>query len=74
VKSPAALTVPQLPACDQTTAVLPAPVTVAVNCWLAPEIRFADLGDTETEICADELTVSVAALLAATPPEFETTT
>ena len=33
---------------DQVTAVLLVPVTVAVNCWVAPDSTLALAGETET--------------------------
>jgi hypothetical protein len=48
------------------TAVLEAPVTVAVNCWIAPSATVAPVGDTAIAAAAAE-TFRVAALLVALP-------
>jgi predicted NBD/HSP70 family sugar kinase len=53
---------------DQVTAVLFVPVTLAVNCWLEPEIRDALIGEICTEICGALLgaILTVAEALAST--------
>jgi hypothetical protein len=45
---------------DQVTAVFVEPVTVAVNCWVPPELTVAVLGDRETDTDGWEVTVSLA--------------
>jgi hypothetical protein len=45
---PAALLPPATPLTCQVTAVLDVPVTVAVNCSVAPAATFADVGEIET--------------------------
>jgi hypothetical protein len=45
---------------DQVTAVLVEPVTVAVNCWLAPELAVTVVGEIETETVPAGVTVTVA--------------
>jgi hypothetical protein len=45
---------------DQVTLVLLVPVTVAVNCWVPPVARDADLGDTEITTGAETVTVAEA--------------
>lgn len=53
VKSPSCVTMPTPPVVDQTngTSVGAAPFTIsrAMNCWLCPTIRFANVGSTSTE-------------------------
>ena len=49
------------PVADQVTAVLLLPVTVAVNCWMAPVISEALVGEMETETTTGAVTVTVAA-------------
>ena len=54
------------PVADQVTAVLLVPVTVAVNCWVAPAKSEADVGLTLTATTgggAVTVTVAVADLL-----------
>jgi hypothetical protein len=46
------------------TAVLAVPVTLAVNTWVAPVFTFAELGDTETAIADNTVTVADADLVA----------
>jgi len=49
------------PVADQVTAVLLLPVTVAVNCCVAPVISEAVVGEIETETTTGTVTVTVAA-------------
>ncbi len=51
VNNPEAVMVPA--EAFQYTALLVAPVTVAVNCWVAPELRLADDGETVTTVTAE---------------------
>ncbi len=45
---------------DQVTAVLVEPLTVAVNCWVPPEVTVALLGETETDTTPAGVTVTAA--------------
>ena len=56
---------PQLPAGAQlqVTAVFDVPVTVAVNCWVAPTATVAAVGATDTATGVLTVTVAVAVLL-----------
>ena len=47
---------------DQLTAVLLAPVTVALNCWLCPDVSVTEGGFTDTVIVGISVTVAVADL------------
>ncbi len=66
VKSPEVEIVPAV--ADQVTAVFVEPVTVAVNCWVPPELTVAVPGDRETDTAGREVTVRLAeaALLVST--------
>jgi hypothetical protein len=56
--------------------VLELPVTVALNCWLAPVVTVAVFGDIAIAIAVDvaAVTSTVALLLIAVPTELLTTT
>jgi hypothetical protein len=58
VKSPLELTVP--PVVDHVTLVFDEPVTVAVNCRVAPEETLALVGEIVTATTPGALTVTVA--------------
>ena len=57
------------PVAVQTTAVLLVPVTVAVNCWLAPAATDAELGETETATTPAAVIVTVVVAVTE-PPAF----
>jgi hypothetical protein len=67
---------PLQPAPDklQVTPVLALPVTVAVNCWVAPVITVAVFGDIVIAVAVAAATSSVALLLIAVPSLLLTTT
>lgn len=59
------------PSTDQVTAVLVVLSTVAENCWVAPDARVAELGETATETGAVPLPVAVMmTVLLNTAPEL----
>jgi len=58
VYTPAVVIEPPVP--DQVTAVLLEPLTAAVNCWVPPGARAAEVGLIETETDEFPVTVTVA--------------
>jgi hypothetical protein len=58
----------------QVTAALEVPVTVATNCWVAPTVTVALVGDTTIAAPVVAETFRVAALLVALPALLLTTT
>jgi hypothetical protein len=54
--------------------VLELPVTVALNCWLAPVVTVAVFGDIAIAVDVAAVTSTVALLLIAVPTELLTTT
>jgi hypothetical protein len=55
------------PVAVHVTAVLLAPVTVAVNCCVPPAVNVTDVGDTLTDTAGAEVRVTVA-VAAVEPP------
>jgi hypothetical protein len=58
----------------QVTAVLELPVTVAVNCWVAPAVTVMLFGDTAIATPVPGATLRVAVLLVTLPALLLTTT
>jgi hypothetical protein len=58
----------------QVTALLELPVTVAVNCWVAPAVTVELVGDTTIATAPVAATLRVAALLVVLPALLEMTT
>ena len=58
----------------QVTALLEVPVTVAVNCWVAPDVTVVLVGDTAIATAPAAATLRVAELLVALPALLEMTT
>jgi hypothetical protein len=58
----------------QVTAVLELPLTVAVNCWVAPAVTVELVGDTTIAMTPVAATLRVAALLVILPALLEMTT
>ena len=58
----------------QVTAAFELPVTVAVNCWVAPAVTVVLLGDTAIATPVPAATLRVPALLVALPALLVTTT